>query len=537
MFSDPADVALTGQNASHVYPNSFFLPESGIQRGSTLGALGDPLSPGWPSIEGAYRQTQEEIKESLPRIPSQPIGYGDARRLLEVMGGPEVPAEWQGGLQGVSYRFGPGTNNTSHPGWKVRIATHNYLKEVKDTNVIGVIKGEEEPDRYVLLSNHRDAWGYGASDPSSGTAALMETVRVLGNLHKRTGWRPRRTIVFASWAAEEYGLMGSVEFVHHHIQKMMDRAVALINMDLCTFGDVLEPQASPILKDIFVDAIKTVPSALDPSQTQYEFLEGWLAKGGKNATVEEHVHILGSGSDHHEFAFFAGVPGLYYSFESDRQKYPNMGFPYPAYHTGFETFHLMDKILDPGFVFHKSCSQLGIHMLLNLAESTLLPLATKHFMAEVEKGITSLEKAGAVKQLEDAGFSEPYNLLLTSIEEFKTASISWSARRNDMKMSSQLDDPLKARMINDQIMKFERLWILPKGLPGRGAIRHAIFSPAKFNLYGGAAFPGISDLLHELQKLEGEERASKLLELRKHLSDLMILFKQASSWLQPFNHL
>ena len=106
-----------------------------------------------------------------------------------------------------------------------------------------------------------------------------------------------------------------------------------------------------------------------------------------------------------------------------------------------------------------------------------------------------------------------------------------------MKMSSQLDDPLKARMINDQIMKFERLWILPKGLPGRGAIRHAIFSPAKFNLYGGAAFPGISDLLHELQKLEGEERASKLLELRKHLSDLMILFKQASSWLQPFNHL
>merc|ERR1712037_9674 len=202
--------------------------------------------------------------------------------------------------------------------------------------------GEEEPDRYVLFSNHRDAWGYGASDPSSGTAALMETARVLGNLHKSTGWRPRRTIVFASWAAEEYGMMGSIEWVHHHIQKLMDRAVAIINGDLCVFGDRLAPQASPILK---------------------------------------------------------------------------------------------------------------------------------------------------------------------------------------------------ARMPNDQIMKFERVWIMPRGLPGREEIRHAIFSPAKHNLYGGAALPGISDLLYGVEELEEQERAERLLELRKHLSDLMILFKQAASWLQPFDHL
>ena len=539
MFSDPQDVTSRGGNASQVYPNSFFLPESGIQRGTTKLTIGDPLSLGWPSIKGAYRPTPEEVRDYLPKIPNQPIGYGDARRLLEVMGGEEVPEAWRGGLPGLTYRFGPGTNATSHPGWKVRLVTHNYLKDVVDTNVIGVIRGEEEPDRYVLFSNHRDAWGYGASDPSSGTAALMETARVLGNLHKSTGWRPRRTIVFASWAAEEYGMMGSIEWVHHHIQKLMDRAVAIINVDLCVFGDRLAPQASPILKEVFVEAIKAVPSTFDPSQSYYEFLEGYLAKGEKTKemSVEEYVGILGSGSDHHEFAFFAGVPGLFFAFEMDNQKYPKVGFPYPTYHTGFETFHLMDKILDPGFVLHKSCSQLGMHMMLQLAESVLLPLATKHFVAEVEKGILGLEKAGAVQQLRDGGLGEPYETLVASIREFTSASRSWSERREEMQVSGQLDDPLKARMLNDQIMKFERVWIMPRGLPGREEIRHAIFSPAKHNLYGGAALPGISDLLYGVEELEEQERAERLLELRKHLSDLMILFKQAASWLQPFDHL
>ena len=175
--------------------------------------------------------------------------------------------------------------------------------------------------------------------------------------------------------------------------------------------------------------------------------------------------------------------------------------------------------------------------MLQLAESALLPFATRHFVAEVEKGIVGLEKAGAVQQLRDDGLSEPYETLVASIKEFTTASVSWAERRKDMQMSGQLDDPLKARMVNDQIMKFERVWIMPKGLPGRDEIRHAIFSPAKHNMYGGAAFPGIGDLLYGLDELGREERAERLLELRKHLSDLMILFSQAASWLQPFDHL
>ena len=282
------------------------------------------------------------------------------------MGGPEVPEGWAGGLEGLVYRLGPGWS-PQHQGWRVRLVTHNYLEEVKSSNVLGLLRGSEEPDRYVLLTNHRDAWGYGAIDPSSGTTSLMEVARVLGALHTATGWRPRRTIVFASWAAEEYGLMGSNEWVSDKIQKVMDRAVAIINVDICIIGDILSPKASPILKEVFLAAIRAVPSTLDPTKSYYEFLETWLAAGEKTAdtSVEEYVKILGSGSDHASFAFYAGVPALYFSFRTDDHKYPGAG--YPAYHTGFETFFLMDEILDPGFALHKSCSQLSLHMLLQVA--------------------------------------------------------------------------------------------------------------------------------------------------------------------------
>ena len=178
-------------------------------------------------------------------------------------------------------------------------------------------------------------------------------------------------------------------------------------------------------------------------------------------TVEQHVKLLVPGSDHNNFAFYAGVPAVFFMFGTDSQIYPPRPY-YPTYHTGFETFYLVDKILDPHFSLHKSCSQLGMHMMLQLAESALLPLATRHFVAEVEKGIAGLEKAGAVKQLRDAGLGEPYDILLASVKEFTTASTTWAEKRKEMQMSGELVDPLKARMINDQIMKFERVWILPK---------------------------------------------------------------------------
>ena len=157
MYTDPAEVAVEGTEPENVYPNTFFLPGSGVQRGSTFIGDGDPLSPGWPSIENSYRLGAEEV-DGLPKIPAQPIGYDDARIILEKMGGRHPPEAWKGKLDHVEYRLG-GEVKPGFEGWKLQLKTHNWFDTVKSSNVIGYIKGEVEPDRYVFLSNHRDAWG------------------------------------------------------------------------------------------------------------------------------------------------------------------------------------------------------------------------------------------------------------------------------------------------------------------------------------------------------------------------------------------
>jgi len=526
MFSDPADVTFGGISPDKVYPNSSFLPDTGMQRGHARLTKGDPLSPSWPSVKGAYRQTVEET-EGFPKIPSQPIGYGDAKKLLEVMGGENVPDDWKGKIPGVNYKLGPGFGE-QYKGWSVRLVVNNYMEDKEDSNILGVIRGAVEPDRYVLLSNHRDAWGYGAVDPSTGTSTLMEVARVLGSL-LRSGWRPRRSIVFASWAAEEYGLMGSTEWVYEKIHKIMNRAVAVVNVDICTFGDILSPSASPVLKDVFIEAIKNVPSSEDPSQTYYDFLKNYI-KDDDIKTVEEKIKITGSGSDHAPFSFYAGVPALYFTFKMDKHKYPGVS-GYATYHTGYETFYLVDKFIDPGFKVQSSCSKLSIHMLLNLAVSAFLPLTPSHIVAEIEKGVEGMKEKNLPNILRENGAGDAYELMLKAVKNFEASASSWVELRNNMKKERRPQNPFKLRAMNDQIMLLERTFLLPEGLPGRPFLRHALFSPSKFNSYGGSAFPGISDLLHEVNKLDAGDRQQRFKEIRKHLSDLMIVLQQAASWL------
>ena len=438
MFSDPADVTFGGISPDKVYPNSSFLPDSGMQRGHARLTKGDPLSPTWPSVKGAYRQTVEET-EGLPTIPSQPIGYGDAAELLSVMGGEDVPEDWKGKIPGVQYRLGPGFGE-KNKGWSVRLVVNNYLEDKEDSNILGVIRGAVEPDRYVLLCNHRDAWGYGAVDPSTGTSTLMEVARVLGSL-ARTGWRPRRSIVFASWGAEEYGLMGSTEWVYEKIHKIMHRAVAVINVDICTSGDILSPSASPVLKDVFIEAIKSVPSSQDPSETYYDFLKNYIKNDPIN-NVEDKVKITGSGSDHAPFSFYAGIPALYFSFRLDQHKYPGLS-GYATYHTGYETFYLVDKFIDPGFKSHSTCSKLSIHMLLNLAESAFLPLTPRHIVTEIRRGVDGMREQKFPQILRENGAGDAFDLMLTAIEDFNSSAKSWVQNRDKMKKERASLSPLK----------------------------------------------------------------------------------------------
>lgn len=531
LFTDPENVAPLGTEPKNVYPNTMFLPGSGIQRGTTYIGEGDPLSPKWPSVENAYRVEPEEV-DGLPKIPAQPIGYDDAKQLIEKLGGMDSPKSWKGGID-AEYKIG-GSFKSPWEGWKVRLKVNNYRGTVKSSNVIGYIRGEVEPDRYVILSNHRDAWGYGSVDPSSGTAQLMEVTRVLGQL-KANGWRPRRTLVFCSWASEEYGYEGSYEWVYHHLSKLMHRTVGLVNTDICVAGPIVNPQASPMLRDVFVNALKAASNPTNSShRSYYDFWKKWTNQDNNGEEIEPKVGYLGSGTDHAAFAFYAGIPALNYIFQFDRKKY-KIASLYPTYHTGYETFHLIDKIVDPDFKIHKTCAQTTIHALMELAESTVLPYNVEQLPKEMKNILESFDKANYTKKLNDNGVTLEH--IEKAIDDFANATAKF--RKSVEEDKTIRCDPMRLRMINDQMMQLERVFVMDGGLPERPDTRHAVFAPGKYNKYGGAGFPAIPDLLYESEKLvKGTpEHKKRWNTIKQHVSDLMIMIQSAARFLKPLHEI
>ena len=388
-----------------------------------------------------------------------------------------------------------------------------------------------------MLGNHRDAWGYGAVDPSSGTAQLMEVVRSFGKMLK-TGWRPRRTIVFASWAAEESGLEGSYEWVFEHLTKLMSRTVALINTDICVSGPIVKPRASPVLRDVVMASLK---HASDPNpgrdRSYYEYWVEWTnqdIKEGDEKKVPEIKH-LGSGTDHAAFAFYAGIPAFDIDFAVDTKKHKGVG-AYPMYHTGYETFYLMDKIIDPGYKIHRSCAQTTLYALLSLGDSAIIPYNLTYFPYEMKKTLDSFDENNTTKTLQDNGVDLIH--LKNAIDEFEVETIKYM---NSLKtQSAELEaNPFKLKMINDQMMQLERVFLMDGGLPERQETRHAVFAPSKFNKYSGNGFPAISDLLYEFEKLEfgspGHKKRVNL--LKRHVSDLMIMTKAAIRFLKPLDQI
>ncbi|XP_064110868.1 N-acetylated-alpha-linked acidic dipeptidase 2-like [Macrobrachium nipponense] len=520
LFSDPKDVALNGTDPKDVYPNSFWLPGSGMQRGGTYTIKGDPLTPGWPSTKHAYRLDESEVP--LPKIPCQPIGYDDARVIMEKMGGKVPPADWVGGMKGIKYNLGPEMLN-EYKDYTLRLQTNNFLRSVNSYNVIGTIKGSTEPDRYVLIGNHRDAWGYGAVDPSSGTAQLLETGRVFGQLLKK-GWRPRRTLVFCSWGAEEYGLIGSTEWVEEHLEKLQERAVLYLNTDSCAAGSILTPSSSPLIWDPLVKLTKMVPGVRE-GKTLYDEWEAYhLARNRSSPELK----TLGSGSDHAPFAFYGGIPSLNVVFRMDSNKHGI--YTHPTYHTGFETFYLVDTFVDPGFKIMQGCGRLAALFLKYFADSALIPYSLQQMSTVIEESLNKVKDKGKGATLLE--IYDKFPLLEESAHNFTAATAIFAQKLDSVKDTL---DPVMLRAINDQMMKLEQVFIMPTGLPGRPTIRHAIFAPSQFDNYAAAGFPGISDLLYRIDDLQGEELSKRHKEIRRHISDLTILLQKASGLLEDFN--
>ena len=346
IYSDPAD---DGYLKGDVYPRGPWRSPDAIQRGTVkyiFQHTSDPLTPGWASTKDAHRIPISEATD-IPKIPVTPLAYRDAESLLKALAGVNVPEGWQGGLP-FAYHTGPGPA-------KVHLKVRCEHKNRPIYNVIAKLRGSETPDQWVLLGNHHNAWIYGAADPSSGTATLLEVARCLGQLAKN-GQRPKRTIVFASWDAEEFGIIGSSEWAEGLKVDLQQNAVAYLNVDIATTGENFYASAVPSLKPL----VKEVTQAVIHPLTHQTIYETW--KQNQNKQVPQ-AGNLGSGSDHSPFIGHLGIPSI------------SMGFygPYGVYHAMQDNFYWMEHFGDPTFQYQVAMAQIWGIMALRLANADILP--------------------------------------------------------------------------------------------------------------------------------------------------------------------
>lgn len=512
LFSDPKDYAPAGPD--FVYPHSYFLPPSAAPFGTTKLLDGDPLTPFYPAIDSAFRIPEEEA--AIPHIPVHPINYNDALQLLSGLGGADAPQDWQGGLN-ITYRLGPGFREAD---WTVNLEVNNHNTMATTQNVIGVLRGREEPDRYVLLGNHLDAWLLGAFDPSSGTAAMMELSRVFLQLYNETGWRPRRSLVFCGWGAEEYGIVGSVEWTEQFTKQLEDRAVAYLNVDMALEGNyTLRTKSTPLLITAVYESAKKIPNP-DPKEVaagRTSVYDTWLHRRPDPLQPDlPLMQLIGSGSDYKGLQHNIGVPCM-----DTRYTHDNKTLGDPMYHTLYETFAAVDEIYDRGFKFHSAITALWGDLAVSLAEDKVLPFSLDVYADYISRSQQTLEKTfGQLISSQNISLG----FLTDAAANFKSSVVSFKKIINGLDQNN----PLAVRRVNDQLMLVERSFIDPRGLPGRPEYNHVITAPSKNDAYGGTAFAGLTDTLNEIQGAPETDRKELWRVFAHHLAAVTHLLNTAA---------
>ncbi|XP_061058716.1 glutamate carboxypeptidase 2 isoform X2 [Eubalaena glacialis] len=470
LYSDPADYFAPGVES---YPAGWNLPGGGVQRGNilNLNGAGDPLTPGYPANEYAYRR---EIAEAvgLPNIPVHPIGYYDAQKLLEKMAGSAPPDySWKGSLQ-VPYNVGPGfTGNFSTQKVKMHIHSNNKVKRIY--NVIGTLRGAVEPDRYVILGGHRDSWVFGGIDPQSGAAVVHEIVRSFGKL-KKEGWRPRRTILFASWDAEEFGLLGSTEWAEENSRLLQARGVAYINADSSIEGNyTLRVDCTPLMYSLVYNLTKELQSP-DEGFEGKSLFESWNEKSpSPEFSGLPRISKLGSGNDFEVFFQRLGIA-------SGRARYTK-------------------DWVRGGIVFE-------------LANSIVLPFDCRDYAVVLRKYADKIYNISMKHPQEMKTYSVSFESLFSAVKNFTEIASNFSERLQDL----DKNNPILLRIMNDQLMFLERAFIDPLGLPDRPFYRHVIYAPSSHNKYMGESFPGIFDALFDIESKVDPSKAWE--EVKRHIS-------------------
>ncbi|CAJ0568675.1 unnamed protein product, partial [Mesorhabditis spiculigera] len=494
LYSDPADVAKEGTKPENLYPHKIWMPENDVQRGMIGHHMnGDPLTPLYPAKPGIYKsKTIEQLKKSanVPSIPALPIPYAAAYEILARMSGPKVPRGWRGGLD-VSYRVGSKMKDDTVVTFEVDAIFETRTIQ----NVIGYIKGREDPDRYVILGNHFDAWAYGSMDPNSGTAILAELIRALTKTVKETGWRPARTIMFANWDAEEYGLIGSTEFVEEYGQQLQDRTVVYLNMD-CLVGNLtLDVASVPSLYNAIVETAKAVenPNEQERKLGRRTVFDSWnfYAKSRVDPNIPK-IAIPGGGTDHQPFLHFLGIPTVDFTFEN-----PYTG--YPLYHTMYETAYVNENLLDnDDFAVHKATAEIWAQLALRFADSRILPInATQIPWILLQSQIPDIEK-----EVRKVGNEKALPDTYEQIEFLKKACRSLIYASD--KFYAQVADTKKGlTRWNDHLMTVERCFYNPIANPEAPDNRHILYSINPENRYYARTFGQVRDSLTRHLKTNG----------------------------------
>lgn len=455
IYSDPKE---DGFFRGDVYPAGPYRCEYGVQRGSVMDMslyVGDPLSPGWVSEKGSKRLALKEAK-TLMSIPVLPISAGDAKPLLEQMGGLVAPENWRGALP-ITYHLGSDST-------VARLKLKHDWGTRPIHNVIATIPGSVYPDQWVIYGNHHDAWVNGANDPISGAAAVLETARSFGELVK-TGWRPQRTLVFALWDAEEFGLIGSTEWVEKHLPELREKAVAYFNSDSNGKG-LLHLSATPSLS-LFLEQVAR--DIRDP-RTKGSVLELML-----KAEKPFKPGPLGSGSDYVGFVHHAGIAGVNFGFSGA----PSGG----VYHSIFDSFAWYKRFSDGEFEYGRALAQAAGLSLLRMSEAPILPLEFTRAATTIGGYWAEVEKLAEEKRV-----SLPVNEVRSRLARLRTAARDFETDFAKAEARGRGND-------SRPIYLTERSLQLPEGLPGRPWYKGAISAPGQYTGYGAKTIAGVRENL------------------------------------------
>jgi N-acetylated-alpha-linked acidic dipeptidase len=518
IYSDPKD---DGYFAADPYPRGAGRPAMGVQRGSVMDITlqpGDPLTPGIGATPAAARLALEDAPTIL-RIPVLPISYADATPVLQALGGPTPSPGWRGALP-FTYHVGPGPA-------RVHLVVQSEWTQKPIYDVIAELPGAEYPDQWVIRGNHHDGWVFGAEDPLSGQVALLAEMRALGALRK-SGWRPKRTLVYASWDAEEPGLIGSTEWVETHLNELQAKAVAYVNSDENgrgvllaggshtlqhllneVAGDVRDPQNGSTLLERARANAEILATADSASEDQRQTAKR-LATG-----ADIPIEALGSGSDFSAFLHHAGIAALNIGFGGEQ--------PNGDYHSTYDSFDHFVSVVDPDFSYEVALAQVGGRLSLRLADAPVVPYRFTDLAVTLEsylQGLHALADRMRAKTLETNRLidTDAWRLARSSRDplsapardapvpafdftalEQAVASLKASAARLDERLHSMAEnphtDPARARRLAALLRGVEQSLTDERGLPGRPWYRHLIYAPGALTGYGAKTLPGVREAI------------------------------------------